>query len=395
MLISVEHALNLIKDHANIWEKADTISVEDAFNRILAEDIFAPLPLPPFRQSIMDGYALVIGETLNYRVVGEIKTGDSTSYNLKAGEAVRIFTGAQLPDSANAVVMQEHVIVRDYVIQLKEVPKIGQHIRNVGEQIEKGDMSLVKGDKLNPSSIGILKSFGLESVTVTRLPKISIISTGNELVIAGQKLQAGQIYESNSQVIRSALQQKGLKVLHSFKVKDSLDDTQQAIEDAISSSDIVLISGGISVGDYDFVSTALNNLGVEEIFYKVLQKPGKPLYFGKKDSTYVFALPGNPASTLTCLYVYVFTLIDAITNSNNIGLKRIQFPISEDFENPFGKALFLKATLEDGSVTILNQQNSAMILSFARADALVYIPADCIAVRNGQLVTTILLPQIC
>lgn len=391
---SVGNALKLIEELPQILDEPQSMFVDKALNQVLAEDIMASIPLPPFRQSIMDGYALCIHNSFNYKIIGEIKTGDGSRLTLKEGEAVRIFTGAQVPETANAVVMQEHVVKDGNIIKLKEPPKLEQHIRNVGEQIEQGSISLLKGEVLNPSAIGILKSFGLETVKVSRRPQLAVITTGDELILGGQPLQPGQIYESNGQVIVSALLQKGIEVTQTYKVKDSLEDTQLVIQSALERSDIVLISGGISVGDYDFVSTALTNLKVEEVFYKVLQKPGKPLYFGKKNHTYIFALPGNPASTLTCLYVYVFTLIDRILGKRNAGLKRLQFPISEDLKNPFGRALFLKATMEGSEVTVLNQQNSAMILSFARADALVYIPADCKAVKKGEWVTTILLPQI-
>ena len=392
-MISVETALSLIHQKATPLLASEVIVTDEDLGRVLSEDIIAPLSLPPFRQSIMDGYALFITETLMYNVIGEIKTGDAATQVLKPGEAIRVFTGAQLPETANVVVMQEHVTLNGNTIELKTAPKEGQHIRNIGEQIEKGTLSLTKGEQLNPSAVGVLKSFGLEKVTVYRQPKVTVIVTGNELVETGQPLRPGQIYESNSHVMVSALHQKGIAVQSVLKVKDTLIETETAIKIALEASDIVLISGGISVGDYDFVGRALNNLSVHQVFHKVLQKPGKPLYFGKTDSKYVFALPGNPAATLTCLYVYVYALIDLITGKQQVGLTRIQFPISEDFENPFGRALFLKARFKDSTVEILTHQNSAMLLSFARADALVYIPSDCKAVAKGALVTALLMPS--
>ncbi|MBC7557444.1 MAG: molybdopterin molybdotransferase MoeA [Chryseobacterium sp.] len=391
-MISVEKALELIKKYAEILENPEFSTVANSLNRILAEDIYAPFSLPPFRQSIMDGYALRKGKTLIYKIVGEIKTGDSCTFTLEPGEAIRVFTGAQVPETADMVVMQENVKITNEGIQLAEKPKDGINIRNIGDQIEKGNISLIKGETLNPSAIGILQSFGMSQVQVFRKPKITVISTGNELVEIGKSLEKGQIYESNSLVLKSVLKQKGIKIESIKKVQDSLKETEIAIEQALENSDIVLISGGISVGDYDFVGAALHNLGVKEIFYKVLQKPGKPIFFGKKDNKYVFALPGNPASTLTCLYVYVFSLIDLIMGKNEVGLTKIQFPLSENLENLSGRALFLKAKLQGNEVQVLNQQNSSILISFARADALVYIPSDCKEVKKGELVTTILLP---
>ncbi|WP_312078541.1 molybdopterin molybdotransferase MoeA [Chryseobacterium sp.] len=392
-MISVEEALLKIKENANEFNLSETISLETALGRVLAEDIFAPISIPPFRQSIMDGYAICSGENFDYRIVGETKTGESSDYELKSGEAIRIFTGAQVPETADIVVMQEQVKITENGIQLEKIYNSGENIRNVGEQIKEGEKSFLQGEKLNPSALGILMSFGLKEVNVLKKPAVSIIATGNELVDAGENLEQGQIYESNSHVISNTVKQKGFEVVSVAKVKDSLEDTENAIKEALLLSDIVLISGGISVGDYDFVERALQNLEVEQIFYKVSQKPGKPLYFGKKDNKYVFALPGNPASTLTCLYIYFFELADLLMNRQEVGLTKIQFPISEALENNSGRALFLKAKLKGDYVEILTHQNSSMLLSFARADALVYIPADVISVKKGEPVTTLLLPS--
>ncbi|OCK50066.1 hypothetical protein BA768_20645 [Chryseobacterium sp. CBo1] len=392
-MISVEEALLKIRENTNKYNLTETISLDTAVGRVLAEDIFAPISIPPFRQSIMDGYAICSGENFDYRLVGETKTGESCDYQLKSGEAIRIFTGAQVPNTADIVVMQEHVKITADGIQLEKIYNSGENIRNVGEQIKEGETSFIKGEVLNPSALGILKSFGLKEVNVFKKPTLSIIATGNELVDAGENLEQGQIYESNSHVISNTIKQKGFEVVSVSKVKDSLEETQAAIREGILHSDILLISGGISVGDYDFVERALQNLEVEQIFYKVSQKPGKPLYFGKKDNKYVFALPGNPASTLTCLYIYFFELADLLMSKSEVGLTKIQFPISEALENNSGRALFLKAKLKGGCVEILTHQNSSMLLSFARADALVYIPADTTSVKKGEPVTTLLLPS--
>ena len=393
-MITVAQALHLVRQNATPSTRVETVFVDDALGRTLATDVHAPLALPPFRQSIMDGYALRRHAGPTYAVVGEIKTGDASDLVLAPGEAVRIFTGAQLPDSADAVVMQEHVRAAGRQIQLEKPVPPGQHIRRAGAQLAAGDLTLQAGETLHPAGIGLLKSMGYQTVEVTGQPRVSVIVTGNELTPPGTALEPGKIYESNGGVIRAALRQRGIEAAPVQLVRDSLAATETTIAAAFDRSDLVLISGGISVGDYDFVGTALRRLGVEQLFYKVRQKPGKPLYFGKRNNTYVFALPGNPASTLTCLYVYAFPLLDGMTGRSDGGLLRFQLPLAHDYENPFGRALFLKARVSGNRVDVLNLQNSAMVLSFARANALVYLPLGATRVRRGDLVETLLLPTV-
>lgn len=391
-MISVETALDIIQKKTSNLKRHERIQVDKSLGRILAEDILAPIDLPPFRQSIMDGYAVHLHSDPTYSLIGEIKTGDDASFDLKPREAVRIFTGARVPDSANAVVMQERVTVDKKRIHLKENPTEGSQIRSIGAQIKKGALSLRMGFQLNPAAIGLLKSLGISDILVSEKPKVSLLVTGNELVETGFPLPEGKIYESNSSIMAAALQQKGIEAEKILTVGDTLEATVKALKYLLSISDVVLVSGGISVGDYDYVETALSNLGVTQHFYKVSQKPGKPLYFGSKGDTFVLALPGNPASTLTCLYVYGFPLIDILMGNTNVGLPRITMPLSETIENPYGRALFLKGFIQGSTVSQLHLQNSAMVLSFADANALIYIPEEDSKVSKGSYVQTILLP---
>ncbi|GGG09475.1 molybdopterin molybdenumtransferase MoeA [Dokdonia pacifica] len=395
-MISVHQAIQQIREQNFASKKKQTLRVEDALGFILATHIDAPINLPPFKQSNMDGYAVRFRESENtatsYNLIGEIKAGDAINLKMKPGDAVRIFTGAMIPDNADAVVMQEKSIVKNTELIIDFAPLVGQHMRAIGSQISKGSNALPKGHYMTPVSIGLLKSLGIEKVQVYETPKVTIIVTGNELVTTGNSLKEGQIYESNSEVLKAALHQQGIQRVSVHYAKDTLKDTETIIHDALIASDIVLISGGISVGDYDFVGTALQNLDVKQLFYKVLQKPGKPLFFGKKDTTYVFALPGNPASTLTCFYVYVIEFIDRFVGNSHSGLMRVQLPISEPFENRFNKTLFLKARVHKNSVEILDHQSSSTVISFAAANALVCIPEEIKKVDKGNLVETLILP---
>ncbi len=392
-MITVPEAIALIHQHSAHPLESRKVKVENAIGNVLAEDLIAPISLPTFRQSAMDGYAVCMHDAAVYSVIGEMKAGDSQSFELNKGEAVRIFTGGAVPASAHAVVMQEKVTTTKEGIHLEISPQHGMNIREVGEQISAGSVPLHKGHIVTPATLGLLKSLGIEEVAVNRNPKVQIIVTGNELVAVGTPLANGKIYESNGAVLSAALQQKGIIPSAISRVEDTLEATEEAISKAMDDWDLVLISGGISVGDYDFVGRALENLGVEQVFYKVLQKPGKPIFFGKKNNTYVFALPGNPGSTLSCFYVYVNLLIDRITGREHPGLIKTLLPIREPLQNKGDRALFLKANITTNSVEVLDHQNSSMMISFSKANALVYIPAEKDVVEKNELVETLILPH--
>ena len=308
-MISIEEALDaVIKNAPKITSEVD-LPVEEAGNALLSQHVFSPINMPPFRQSAMDGYAIHLHGDLTYSIIGEVKAGDDHQPILNPGEAIRIFTGAPVPDSANAVVVQEKVTVEADKLFLEENPLEEDNIRPVGEQVKKGGLALKAGIKLTPAAIGYLTSLGITEVPVYKKPSIAIVTTGNELVKAGQPLEYGKIYESNSLMLKNAIFNLGFEEVSIHKVEDDYGKTLKTLEGVISRNDLVIITGGISVGDYDFVGRALKELDVKEIFYKVNQKPGKPLFFGKHQQTLLFALPGNPAAALTCFYVYVQTAL--------------------------------------------------------------------------------------
>ena len=391
-MISVEEALEFIKSEKVNFFNTESVEVNKALDRVLSSPIKAPMDLPPFRQSSMDGYALNISDDLRYEVLGEIKAGDNEKYNLLPGTCVRIFTGAAVPDSANTVVIQEKVKRNENFIMLENSPLENQNIREKGSQIKNGCISLKKGDKLNPAGLGFIQSLGIQNIKVYQKPVVTVIVTGNELISPGNPLPKGKIYESNSLILNAGLEQKGIKPQLVAEIPDNLDATEKVLKKAFDNSDLVLISGGISVGNYDFVGKALKNLKVQEIFYKVFQRPGKPLYFGKKEKTYCFGLPGNPASTLSCFYVYVIPFINKLCHNSNIELFRNFVPISHNYTSNEKLGLFLKAFINDKKVTILDYQNSSTLVSFAKANALVYLPKNSQSIQKNDLVEVIHLP---
>lgn len=391
-MISVQEALDAIKQQVEPLDLEAELPIDIALNRVTAKTINAPFSLPSFRQSIMDGYAVNIHSGLNYKLVGEVKTGDGTMPNLLPGEAVRIFTGALVPDMANAVVMQERVVVEKQSISLENHPRPQQFIRQIGEQLESGEEAIPKGFTINAAAIALLKSLGIQQLDLYRKPRVSILVTGNELSENHESLSTGKIYESNSSMIQAALQSRNIDLVEIVKIPDSLTATEEAFLKLKAKSDLILVSGGISVGDYDFVREAVLNMDADIHFYKVKQKPGKPLLFATWDQTHLLCLPGNPASTLTCLYIYGFELIDRLCGAAKIGLQQLEIPLAETIQNETGRALFLKASIEGNQVKPLRLQQSSAILSLAMANALIYIPEEVKSAPKGSLCHCFMLP---
>ena len=273
-MISVEEAFKRVKKNTVLLTDFEEIHLCDGLERVLFEDVVSPIDMPPFRQSAMDGYAVHISD-LQYNLIGEVPAGSNFLNDVSHGEAVRIFTGAKVPDSAHAVVMQEKVSRDDDVITLDSIPKLEENIRPKGEQVKKGALALNKGTKLNAASIGYLASLGITRIKVFRKPKIAIVATGDELVKPGEVLPEGKIFESNTIMLNSAVLASANCEASIYTISDDYTETKSLMQKVVNEYDLVMISGGISVGDYDFVGKALREMKVDEVFYKVKQKPGK------------------------------------------------------------------------------------------------------------------------
>ncbi len=389
-MISVDEAFLILNKTTFSLQEVE-ISLREANSFVLAETLISPISMPPFRQANMDGFALSLHDELTYDIVGEIKAGDFFDGQLQPGQAMKIFTGAAVPDSAQAVIQIEKVTSNNHQLQLQENVKPETNVRPLGSQIEKGTVALEKGSILNPAAIGFLAGLGFTSVKIYAKPKVGIVITGNELVQAGQPLPSGKVYESNAIMLQLALQSEHYDQINSYQVEDTFEATKSALQQAIEENDVILVSGGISVGDYDFVGKSLQSLAVETLFYKVNQKPGKPLYCGRLSDKMIFALPGNPAASLTCLYVYVLPTLNRISGKNASYMPSITKPLVHDFEVNNSRSQFLKALVIGDEVTILPHQDSSMLDSFALANALVFVTEGFYLLEKGVKVTVYLL----
>ncbi len=387
-IISVSEAKARLKKHIPTG-LSSFCRIHLANGRVLAKNIIAPMDVPSFDNSAMDGYAIAWEDAGESRqVVGLVAAGDSELKSLEKGEAARIFTGAPIPPGADTVIQQEKIIRTGNQIQFEKKDfRKGTSVRLRGAQCKQGDEILNAGTQINPGTIALLASLGIAEVEVFDLPIIALIVTGNELREVGEELNPGQIYNSSGPAILAYLDSLGVKGVQIFHVEDEFEKVILTIKQALVVSDFLLIAGGISVGDFDFVKDGLNENDVEEIFYKISQRPGKPFFAGKKKEKVIFALPGNPASVLTCFLNYVKPSILQWAGHFDPWKPSQFLPIAESFTKTVNLTLFLKSRIENGQVQILPGQESFNLLSFGQADGLAEIPLESEFLEAGTLVS--------
>lgn len=397
-MISVTEAKQILQI-TNIDLPHINLPLKDAFNYFTSEDILSPINLPPFDQSAMDGYAVRVDNvpdavTISLVLHQEIQAGDAPIISMKNNTAIRIFTGAPVPKNATCVVVQEQIVlVNDKIEFSANLLKPNANIRYQSSVLKASHLALPKYSVLNPAAIGLLASLGITDVNVIAKPIIRMIATGNELTQPGKPLEDGKIYESNTIMLATALLQSGFSLAKLKYVKDEIHALNLALRKQIKKADILIISGGISVGKYDLVHEALLELGVEELFYKIAQKPGKPIFVGHFKNKIVFALPGNPASILVCFYEYVLPFLKQISGQNNHTSNTIWLPTQVDLQPKEDRALFLKASINGTKLELLEGQDSNILTSFAKADALVYLPPGKDIIPKESLVEVHLLPK--
>jgi molybdopterin molybdotransferase len=383
-LMPVEQALEQLlamADSAPI-EQVQTVRLGDGAGRVLAEDLFAELDLPPWPNSAMDGYALRLadwtGEPL--RVSQKIFAGKAPA-PLQAGTCARIFTGAPLPDGADCVEMQENARVEaDQRVSFTEPLRAGQNVRPKGQETRAGDRVLAAGTRLGAIELGLIASLGHAQVRVRRKPQVAVLSTGDELVEPGQPLQPGQIYNSNRQMLCSALQGLGCEVVDAGILPDDLDETRARLA-ALGDVDLILSTGGVSVGEADFLGIALREEG-QLALWKLAIKPGKPLTCGHFRGVPVIGLPGNPASTLV-----TFTLLARPYLLRRLGMQDVapvqfQVPAGFAWPKPGNRREYLRGRMERGRAIIYPNQSSGVLLSAAWAQGLVEVRENCTLVEG-------------
>ena len=377
-LISVEQAIDKILSQAIAVDQTETVNILDALNRVLAEDLHSSIDVPGYDNSAMDGYAVrsedcqTAGTELP--VTQRIPAGQ-VGTKLEQGGAARIFTGAPVPEGADAVVMQEKCQSNGDRVTINTVVKAGANVRRAGEDIAKDSIVLNTGKRLRAQELGLLASVGLAELKVKRKLKVATFFTGDELVTPGQPLASGQIYNSNRYTLTGLLQVMDCQIIDLGIVPDTLEATMNVLKQAASEADLVITSGGVSVGEEDYVRIALEKLG-ELTMWRIAMKPGKPLAFGKIDETLFMGLPGNPVAVFVTFLVFARSLILKLQGADDVLLKSVS--VIADFDWPEIKRqeyLRVRLVQKDNQAVaqLFPHQGSGVLSSASWADGLVEV----------------------
>ena len=373
----------------------ERVGLLEAAGRVLAEPVVAPEDHPPFPAATMDGFAVIHDDTSPWReIIGEQFAGHVVDVTVTPGTAVRITTGAPLPPGADAVVPVEDVeVVDDHVVVRREEVRPGENVRPVGIDVRRGELVIPAGTVLGPAEIGLLASLGISSVAVSRRPRVSVLSTGDELVEPDAPLGPGQIRDSNRFMLVAAARQAGAEVVWSGRGPDDVEQLTALLRERIAESDVVVSSGGVSVGERDLISAALRTLGTVHI-ERLFMKPGKPFHFVTAGSTLVFGLPGNPVSALVGFEIFVATALRAMTGQQPVEPELVTVVLEHDIE-PGDRIEYQRAVVRCDADGVLRARNtgpqaSARLLSAVGANAYVIVPPRAEPYRAGERLVAIL-----
>jgi molybdopterin molybdotransferase len=388
-LLTIEAALERIVGSAQLLP-VETVASREASGRVLREPATSRVDLPPFASSAMDGFALRASDTPGELAVAyRVAAGSPAPGPLPAGTAAGISTGAAVPDGADAVVPVEVVDDRGTDVVIAATATVGQHVRPRGGDVHFGDSVAPAGARLGPAQIGALAATGVSEVVCSVRPRVTVVATGSELRSAGEQLAAGQIYESNRPMIAAVLTRAGADV----EVLPVVDDDAEAHRSAIArglEADVLVTSGGVSMGEHDLVRRTGEELGVREIFWGVAVKPGKPLSFGIRDRTLVFGLPGNPVSSLVGALLFVTPALLALQGASDPRPRYAAGVIAKAYrQNPQRDEFVRAIRVDDGTMVCLEPisgQESHMIARAAAADALVHVPRGDGMLESGSMV---------
>jgi molybdopterin molybdotransferase len=403
-MVTIEEA------RAMILEAARPLPVEecplsDSLGRSLAEDVVAGISVPPFDNSSMDGYAVVGGDTVRagedspVRLVllETIAAGHLPTLPIASGQATKIMTGAPLPHGADAVVEQEVTVAgEDHVLVFRSVAA-GTNVRKAAEDLAAGDTVLSAGDPLGPAEIGILASLGVPRVRVHRLPRVAILATGSELVEVDQPIRTpGKIHNSNSYTAEAQCRQLGIRPVRMGIAPDDYAATRRLVEEGLS-YDVLITSGGVSVGEFDFVKDVEDALGVERRLWQVAMKPGKPLVFGVKGDTLVFGVPGNPVASMVSFELFIRPALLRLMGFRRVLRPLFKARLEEDAPNRFGRVHVMRVRAWRDPcgwrVSSTGPQGSGILRSMVHANGLVFIPAEAEGMRVGDEVDLMLLRE--
>jgi molybdopterin molybdotransferase len=391
----VDKARTLIRSFLVPVGTVERVPIRSALDRVLAADVVSPLDVPGHDNSAMDGWAVRFADLganadTTLRRVGESFAGKPHAGRVGAGEAVRIFTGAVMPEGTDTVVMQERATEApgSVTVAAHAVTKVGQNRRFAGEDLKAGQVVFRTGQRVRPAELGMMASLGVGEVAVYRRLRVAFFSTGDELVSIGTPVATGQIYDSNRYTLHGMLTRLGCEILDLGVVRDVPADLERAFADAAAAADVVITSGGVSVGEADFVKQLLGQLG-EVLFWKIAMKPGRPLAYGRIGSAQFFGLPGNPVSVMVTFYQFVQDALRVLQGERDVGPRpTFKVTLAAPIRKAPGRTEFQRGILAaDGAggwtVRTTGDQGSGILSSMSVANCFIVLPADCGNVDAG------------
>ena len=400
-MIQVQEALDKILTKIQ-FKGVEKVSLDQALGRVMAEDVVSRINNPPLDNSAMDGYAVIAGDIqsatpenpVKLEMVEEIAAGYTAKGTLKPGQTMRIMTGAPIPPGADAVLMQEDTQKDGDSILCLDRADVEENIRRAGEDIKIGESVLKKGTTLSPAHIGMLAVIGRSQIAVGQRPTVAILSTGDEILELDETPEGPQIFNSNGHMLAAQIKSAGGIPVYLGIAKDTEEDLMEKFAWALK-ADIVVSSGGVSVGDYDLVKSTLQKMGQEMLFWKVAMKPGKPLAFGRIGKTPIFGLPGNPVSSFVSFEQFVRPSLRKVLGCSDLSHKTVQAKLTRTINKKPGRLHFLSSIVSwaDGEYTVTpaGEQGSGILKSAANANGLLIFPLEAEEIKQGQEVAVQLL----
>lgn len=400
----VDKARDMIARFLSPVTAIERVHVRAALGRVLSADVISPLDVPAHDNSAMDGYALRFGDLkaegeVTLAIAGSSFAGAPYAGTVQPGEAVRIMTGGVMPPGADTIVMQEHAKADGKRVSIGKGHRKGQNLRLAGEDLKAGEAALMRGQRLRPAEIGLIASLGIPEVDVYRKLRVAFFSTGDELVSVGTVPGEGQIYDSNRYTIYGMLERLGCEILDMGVVRDDPQRLEEAFSAATAAADVVITSGGVSVGEADFVRDLLNKLG-EVVFWKIAMKPGRPLAYGRIGNAHFFGLPGNPVSVMVTFYEFVRSALLTLSGQAPVEpLPSFKVPCTSALKKAPGRTEFQRGVLTPGadgqwSVRVTGEQGSGILRSMSEANCFIILPTDQGNVAPGTLVAVQLMEGV-
>lgn len=393
-ILSVQQALHVIQQQVSELDNQQTVILSQALNRTLAEDIISPINVPNFNNSAMDGYGfrhqdLPAEGSRSFKLIGQALAGQVFEQTIGEFECVRIMTGARIPDGVDTVIEQEKTErLEDYII-IASGQKKGANVRYIGEDIARGRVVLLAGSLIGPAQMGVLASLGIASVRIHRKPRVAVFSSGDEIRSIGETLEGNQIYDSNRYTILGMLEKLSVEVVDLGVILDTQEVIEQTLKSVASEVDMIITSGGVSVGDADYIKQVLDKNG-EILFSKLHIKPGRPLTFGHLDNTLFIGLPGNPVAVMVTFMYFVRPALLQLLGRKDTQLQDFEVVCQSDMRKLPGRTEIQRGILQQTetglTVQTTGRQGSGVLSSMSRGNCFIYLPHEAESIKAGDRV---------